>query len=253
MARYQLILLLVLLLNFFAFFFNTPTTYSYIKLNECDYNNKLTEMSRLLNEAMNKVGQLSCLLSPDEVSDNGGFCSKISGKNSSEHLTDTYLAKALSNFLLGKNVASFGDGPGIYKELLLEYRQVSSYDSYDGAPYTEITTNNNVKFLDLSVPIYHLKQYDWVISLEVAEHIPAKFEDIYIDNLVRHAKEGVILSWAKIGQGGHSHINNRDFDYVKKKMEEKSFLHDVESSNYFQRKSSFPWFKTNINVFIKKT
>ena len=88
--------------------------------------------------------------------------------------------------------------PGIYRELLLEYHQVSSYDSYDGAPYAEVTTNNNVRFLDLSVPIYHLKQYDWVISLEVGEHIPAKFEHIYIDNLFRHAKEGVILSWAAV-------------------------------------------------------
>ncbi len=41
-----------------------------------------------------------------------------------------------------------------------------------------------------------LNKYDWIISLEVAEHIPAQFESIYIDNLVKHAKEGIILSWA---------------------------------------------------------
>ena len=103
------------------------------------------------------------------------------------------------------------------------------------------------------MPIYHLKQYDWVISLEVGEHIPAKFEHIYIDNLFRHAKEGVILSWAAVGQGGHSHINNRDFEYVKQKMEEKGFLHDVASSNHLKEKASFGWFKNNLNVYIKKS
>ena len=35
----------------------------------------------------------------------------------------------------------------------------------------------------------------WILSLEVAEHIPAQFESIYIDNLVKHAKEDIILAW----------------------------------------------------------
>ena len=211
----------------------------------------IKELSVLLNQASNKIGQLSCQLSANEVSDSGGWCSKISGKNSSEHMTDKKLSKALSKFLVGKRVASFGDGPGVYKELLLSYNEVLSYDSFDGAPYAELTTNNNVKFLDLSVPIYHLDQYDWVISLEVAEHIPEKFESVYLDNLVRHSREGIILSWAVIGQGGHSHINNRDFPYVKAKMEERKFIHDNASSFYLKTQSSFDWFKNNINVFRK--
>ena len=161
-------------------------------------------------------------------------------------MTDEPLAKALSKFLIGKKVASFGDGPGVYKELLLKYGEVESYDSFDGAPFTEETTNKNVQFLDLSVPIYHLNIYDWVISLEVAEHI--EFEHIYVDNLVRHASQGVILSWAKIGQGGHSHVNNRDFEYVKQKMEDKGLKHDYKSSIYLQKQSTFTYFQSNINV-----
>ncbi|KAK7004452.1 hypothetical protein BgiMline_005973, partial [Biomphalaria glabrata] len=53
-----------------------------------------------------------------------------------------------------------------------------------------------VRFLDLTAPHYGLPIYDWILSIEVAEHIPAKFEEIYLDNLVRHAREGIILSWA---------------------------------------------------------
>ena len=73
-------------------------------------------------------------------------------------------------------MASFGDGPGAYKKIFIDLKQVLCYDAFDGAPYVELTTNNNVNYIDLSKPIYHLNQYDWIISLEVAEHIPSQFE-----------------------------------------------------------------------------
>ena len=66
--------------------------------------------------------------------------------------------------------------------------------------FSEETSEGRVTYLDLTLPQYGLPLYDWVMSLEVAEHIPPKYEHIYIDNIVRHAKEGVILSWAKPGK-----------------------------------------------------
>jgi hypothetical protein len=72
---------------------------------------RIKKLSLLLNQASNKIGRLSCQLS-DDVSENGGWCSKISGKNSPQHATDFALARELSNYLKGKRVASFGDGPG---------------------------------------------------------------------------------------------------------------------------------------------
>lgn len=54
-------------------------------------------------------------------------------------------------------------------------------------------------FLDLTAPHYNLPIFDWVISVEVGKHIPAKFEDIYLDNLARHDREGIVLSWAVPG------------------------------------------------------
>jgi 2-polyprenyl-3-methyl-5-hydroxy-6-metoxy-1,4-benzoquinol methylase len=32
--------------------------------------------------------------------------------------------------------------------------------------------------MDLSIPQYGIRQYDWIISLEVAEHIPEKYEAV---------------------------------------------------------------------------
>ena len=115
--------------------------------------------------------------------------------------------------------------------------------------FAEATTDNRVKFLDLSVPIYHLEAYDWIISLEVAEHIPKQYELVYVDNLVRHAKEGIILSWAKIGQDGHSHVNNKDFADVKILMEERGFYHNASATEIIKSKASIWWIKDNINIY----
>lgn len=129
---------------------------------------------------------------------------------------------------------------------------MKGYDAYDGAPFCETTSEGRVKFLDLTLPQYGLPLYDWVMSLEVAEHIPQSFESVYIDNIVRHAKEGVVLSWARPGQGGYSHVNNRPFEYVKTLMDGLGFTHDEDASNSLKQKSSFDWFRNNINVFRRK-
>ena len=151
-----------------------------------------------------------------------------------------------------KRVGSFGDGPGMYKKLLTEAGQVSSYDAFDGAPFTENTTEGRCQFLDLSVPIYHLEdKYDWIISTEVAEHIPKKFEKFYLDNLTRYAKEGIIMSWAKLGQGGHSHVNNQDLSYVKAQMEARGFRLDQKQSDVIRNQSTFAWLKDNLNVYYR--
>ena len=149
-------------------------------------------------------------------------------------------------------MASFGDGPGVYKSYLEKQGLVKSYDAFDGAPFAEERTNKSVSFLDLTVPIYHLSQYDWVVSIEVAEHIPPQFESIYLDNLVRHAKEGVILSWARPGQLGLSHVNNRPIEYVKQQMRLRGLFYDGAFTSRLRRSTFAHWIRANINVFNRK-
>lgn len=160
------------------------------------------------------------------------------------------MLKIKAVFLIsGKSVTSFGDGPGRYKQLLTDSGKLKTYDAYDGAPFCDVTSEGRVKFLDLTLPQYGLPVYDWVLSLEVAEHIPAEFENIFIDNIVRHAREGVVLSWARPGQGGYSHINNRDIGHIKKIMIAQGFDHDEKYSNDLKNASSVDWLKSNVNVF----
>ena len=54
------------------------------------------------------------------------------------------------------------------------------------------------------------KQYDLVMSIEVAEHISRDRHDFLFDFLVDRAANWIVFSGARIGQGGHGHIAERD-------------------------------------------
>ncbi|XP_045178406.2 uncharacterized protein LOC123538394 isoform X3 [Mercenaria mercenaria] len=227
------------------------------------YNNIATliqqrnNISRALNLKQQKIGQMECEEATQKrvrqkVSSTGGWCAQTSVENSGEHKTDTKLVPVLANFFRDKYVASFGDGPGRYKQLLLDTGLLKGYDAYDGAPFSEKTSKGRVRYLDLTLPQYGLPLYDWIMSLEVAEHIPQEFESIYLDNIVRHAKEGVILSWAKPGQGGFSHVNTRPFEYVKDAFEKLGFEHDPENSAKLKKAASLEWLQWNTNVYRRK-
>ena len=197
-------------------------------------------------------------LNPFQASSNkktnavGGWCRNASHETGGEHITDAKLVEELSAFLKGKTVGSFGDGPGAYKRDIEKLDEVKLYDAYDGAPFCEETSEGRVKFLDLTVPHFGLPFYDWIISLEVAEHIPENFEHIYLDNLARHSREGIVMSWAGPTQGGLAHINNRPLEYAINVIEQRGFQHDAKASLRLRNAALWQWLRDNINVFVRK-
>jgi SAM-dependent methyltransferase len=65
---------------------------------------------------------------------------------------------------------------------------------------------------DLSQPVRFGREFDLVLSLEVAEHIPAEASDRFLDTLVAHGPT-VVFSAAIPGQGGFQHVNEQVQDY----------------------------------------
>ena len=150
------------------------------------------DLSYLLNKQRQMVRQLECTQDLNNISSSGAWCKNESLPTSSQHITDYKIAKQLSNYLRGKRVGSFEDGPELYKKYFDQSKMLSVYEAYDGAPFAESISSGNVKFLDLSVPQFGIPIYDWIINLEVAEHIPEKYESTFLSNLARHAKTGII-------------------------------------------------------------
>jgi tryptophanyl-tRNA synthetase len=121
---------------------------------------------------------------------------------------------------------------------------------YDGSPLTEKITYGICEIKDFSTDV-EIGKYDLVLSLEVGEHIPSKYEQIFIDNICNAAKNLIILSWAVEGQGGTGHFNERNNDYVIGEFAKRRFIFDNEQSSYLRIRSSLPWFINTIMVFTR--
>jgi len=109
-----------------------------------------------------------------------------------------------------------------------------------------------VKFLDLTLPQYWLPRYDWVLSLEVLEHIPAQYESIVLDNINRAAGHGVVLSWAVPGQPGRGHVNCRSLAYAERAMSDRGFALDNSTSVMMRAQATPYYLRNNIMVFIRR-
>ena len=142
-----------------------------------------------------------------------------------------------------------GDGLGEYGHAIADGGLAELVDSFDGAPFVEELTAGRVHFLDLAVPQYWLPVYDWTLCLEVLEHVPARYESTALDNLVRPTRLGVVLSWARPGQGGFAHVNPQPRDYVEEAMKRRGFFVDEIWTTKLRDSATFDWFKFTINVY----
>lgn len=172
--------------------------------------------------------------------------------NCSGHVYDLSLNDELLEFLNENKVMSvvdFGCGMGDYA---LNINSTINCDAYDGNPNTVELTKGLGKVLDLSIPFDLNKRYDCVISLEVGEHIPKEYEEVFINNITKHANDLLILSWAVLGQGGDGHVNCQDNDYIINQIKDKGFSFDEASSNRLRNSATVaPWFRNTILVFRK--
>ena len=110
------------------------------------------------------------------------------------HGVDRSLARGLVNFFKQEYydfeenskifILDIGCGNGFYTKLLNDQSELVC-DGYDGNPYTPEITNGLCKVADFSkrIDFENIPVYDWVLCLEVGEHIPAEFEDDFIWNI----------------------------------------------------------------------
>ena len=94
---------------------------------------------------------------------------------------------------------------------------------------------------------------DAAMSIEVAEQIPAQFEDKFVDNLVGSARDLVILSWAVPGQGGEGHVNGKTAMAVNQKMKEHGWEKNEGFTSQLQSGATLPLIRANVQVFTKRS
>ena len=122
---------------------------------------------------------------------------------------------------------------------------------FDGNPATPQLSKGTCAVLDLSTVADVAAPRDWVLSLEVGEHLPRAHEGAFMENLHRHNSRGMVLSWALKGQGGTGHVNEQDNDYIKAKICAKGYVNDLDAEQALRAAAAFPYFKRTIMVFRK--
>ena len=167
------------------------------------------------------------------------------------HIHDRSLAEALASYLLitgHKTVVDFGCGMGDYARAFKASNL--TVEAFDGNPNTETLTEGIGRVLDLTKPFYLKKKFDAVMSLEVGEHIPAEFEVLFLDNICKHVRKTLIISWAIEGQGGSGHVNCKNNDYIIATVCERGFKYNEKHTNHLREAATnASWFGYTLMVF----
>jgi SAM-dependent methyltransferase len=93
---------------------------------------------------------------------------------------------------------------------------------------------------------------DLAISTEVAEHLPAKCADKYVD-ILTSISNTVIVTAATPGQGGLDHVNEQPNEYWIGKFSQRDFQYQKEFTmqlrKEWQEKNTTDWYYSNVMVF----
>jgi SAM-dependent methyltransferase len=106
---------------------------------------------------------------------------------------------------------------------------------------------------DLKEPIRVGRDFDLVMSLEVAEHIPHEQAETFIDSLTRLGNV-ILFSAAIPHQGGSGHINEQWPEYWVERFSRKGYIViDCLRHKLWDINSVEAWYAQNMFIFIKQT
>eukprot|EP00245_Coleochaete_scutata_P007583 TRINITY_DN23050_c0_g1_i1.p1 TRINITY_DN23050_c0_g1~~TRINITY_DN23050_c0_g1_i1.p1 ORF type:complete len:306 (+),score=70.52 TRINITY_DN23050_c0_g1_i1:106-1023(+) len=170
-----------------------------------------------------------------------------------DYFLDIPLAQALSCIFENDWVLELGAGTGHYTRFFLESEKLKGIRAYDGAINIQEKSGGLVKRADLTKKKEFGGPYDWVLCLDVAEHIPKDFEEVFLDNIHRHAKKGVIISWARPGIPGVGHVNAQEPQYVKDIFKKMGYVQYPKLQQVLRKTAKLSWLRHNILVFVLKS
>ena len=170
------------------------------------------------------------------------------------HVHSQELSNWICNFLKdykSKNLFDFGCGLGNYLKDLKDngFLYLTGFEA--DPPKNKVF--DNIYKQDLTISFDLSPNKGNVISLEVGEHIPAEFMDIYLDNVTNNCDNYLITSWAIRGQEGFGHVNCLNNEEIIPLIEKRRFTYLKEESESARSviKNNTWWFKNTILIFKK--
>lgn len=182
----------------------------------------------------------------DQKKSNTGYWSS---EQRNTHVTCDELKLYLLNYYKKNNarkVLDLGCGKGNYIKFLKN-------NNINAIGVDKCDICEDIESHDLTKPYNNM--CDYVQTFEVGEHIPKKYESIFIENICNNAKKGIIMSWALPGQGGDGHVNEKSTTYIIEKIERYGFKLNREKTDEIRQNITitpiFIYFKHNLLIFDK--
>merc|ERR1712070_121920 len=127
------------------------------------------------------------------------------------------------------SLADFGAGGGQYDTWLNETGLITAF-AFGGTPEATKTSDGVVHEINLIEDVHLWRTFDWVMCLEVGEHVPKQFAGNLLSNIKRHARKGIIMSWSSDWEGiGHVNCLPQE-QFVALVEKETGFRHDRAAS-----------------------
>jgi SAM-dependent methyltransferase len=145
-----------------------------------------------------------------------------------------------------ETVVDLGCGAGRYTQQFID--NGIKCEGYDGNPLTPEMTDGLCKVLDITEPL-DIGKFDLVFSLEVGEHIPKQFEQIFIDNLCNTTNKYIVVSWANVGLEWPGHVNCQNNYYVIAEFGKRNFKFNQEATSYI-RSNIREWYHFNCSLLV---
>ena len=153
-----------------------------------------------------------------------------------------------------RSVIDIGCGDGTWLSIFRQYgvRDILGIDrEYVNGEILEISRKEFLPH-DLRFPLWMDRQFDLVVSLEVAEHLPGECAETYVESLTRLGP-AILFSAAVPFQGGTDHVNEQWPEYWVDLFRKKGFVAlDPIRKQIWGHPDIEWWYSQNILMFMKR-
>ncbi len=153
-----------------------------------------------------------------------------------------------------KSVVDFGCGDGSWLSVFREHgiTRILGIDGPWIQPEELQIPAREFQEADLQSPFRVDKRFDLVVSLEVAEHLPEKSADTFVESLVSAGKV-ILFSAAVPNQGGLHHVNEQWPTYWQEKFASRGYVCvDCLRPYMWEDPTVDWWYAQNILLYVKR-
>lgn len=195
------------------------------------------------------VGDRYGLIGPEEIYADEYYVKREKEPWRSE---SRHIARVLHEYFEPRSVVDLGCAIGMHLQVFHEEGvEAIGVEGNPTAIKHAVIPSEHIIHHDLREPLELPQTFDLALSIEVAEHIPERHADVYVDSICRLATR-VVLTAAPPGQGGTHHVNEQPKDYWIDMFEDRQFVFDPEAtetlSEQFDVEHSV-WVEENLLVF----